>query len=69
MKVGLPVCLADIGIENISEDELKAVAEKSCIAEESIHSMPFPITVANVSSAIMVADRIGKDYKNRKVYK
>jgi glycerol dehydrogenase len=69
LEVGLPVCLADIGVENISEDELRAVAEKSCIAEESIHSMPFPITVTNVSSAILVADRIGKEYKNRKVCK
>jgi glycerol dehydrogenase len=66
LEVGLPVCLADIGVENISEDELRAVAEKSCIAEESIHSMPFPITVTNVSSTILVADRIGKEYKNRK---
>jgi glycerol dehydrogenase len=69
LEVGLPVCLADIGVENISEDELRAVAEKSCIAEESIHSMPVPITVTNVSSAILVADRIGKEYKNRKVCK
>ena len=69
LEVGLPVCLADIGVENISEDELRAVAEKSCISEESIHSMPFPITVTNVSSAILVADRIGKEYKNRKVCK
>jgi glycerol dehydrogenase len=69
LEVGLPVCLADIGVENISEDELRAVAEKSCIAEESIHSMPFPITVTNVLSAILVADRIGKEYKNRKVCK
>jgi glycerol dehydrogenase len=69
LEVGLPVCLADIGVENISEDELRAVAEKSCITEESIHSMPFPITVTNVSSAILVADRIGKEYNNRKVCK
>jgi glycerol dehydrogenase len=69
LSIGLPVCLADIGVENIYEDELRAVAEKSCITEESIHSMPFPITVDNVSSAILVADRIGKDYKNRKVDK
>ena len=69
LEVGLPVCLADIGVDNISEEELAAVAEKSCIAEESIHSMPFPITAANVSSAIMVADKIGKEYKNRKACK
>lgn len=65
LEVGLPVCLADIGVDTISEEELQAVAEKSCIAEESIYSMPFPVTAANVSSAIMVADKIGGDYKSR----
>ena len=42
------------------------VAEKSCIAEESIHSMPFPITVEAVAAAIIAADKLGKSYKNRK---
>ncbi len=65
MEIGLPVCLADIGVDTISEEELAAVAEKSCIAEESVHSMPFPVTAANVASAIMVADKIGRDYKSR----
>ena len=69
LEVGLPVCLADVGVANISRDELQAVAEKSCIAEESIHSMPFPVTAADVASAILVADKIGRDYKNRKVSK
>ena len=65
MEVGLPVCLKDIGIEEISREELLAVAEKACIPEESIHSMPFPITLESVAGAIMAADRMGKEYKTR----
>lgn len=64
LSIGLPVCLADLGVKEISDAELTEVAEKSCIPEESIHSMPFPITVDQVKAAIIVADRIGKEYKN-----
>lgn len=63
LAVGLPVCLSDIGVESINEEELKEVAEKTCIPEESIHSMPFPVTPASVSAAIMAADKLGSDYK------
>lgn len=41
------------------------VAEKACIPEESIHSMPFPIEVEAVASAIIAADKIGADYKKK----
>ncbi len=64
LSIGLPVCLADLGVKEISDAELTEVAEKSCIPEESIHSMPFPITVDQVKAAIIVADKIGTEYKN-----
>lgn len=63
LSVGLPVCLEDIGVESISAEELKAVAEKACIPEESIHSMPFPVAPKDVEAAILVADRIGREAK------
>lgn len=66
LEVGLPVCLSDIGVDNITEEELMEVAKKACIKEESIHSMPFPITVEAVAAAIITADKIGKDYKAKK---
>lgn len=59
-SVGLPTCLADIGVDSITDEELKAVAEKACIPEESIHSMPFPVTPDMVAAAILVADKIGQ---------
>lgn len=65
MKVGLPICLSDIGVESITQEELMEVAKKSCLKEESIHSMPFQITVEAVAAAIITADTIGKEYKKR----
>lgn len=65
LSVGLPVCLADIGVESITFAEALEVAEKACIPEESIHSMPFPIEVEAVAAAIMAADQIGRDYKEK----
>lgn len=63
VSIGLPVCLADIGVNEITEDELRQVAEKSCIKEESIHAMPFKVTVESVMAAIKTADAIGRKFK------
>lgn len=65
LSVGLPICLADIGVHDISEEELVKVAEKACIPEESVYAMPFPITVEGVAAAIRLADTIGRNYKEK----
>ncbi|MED1664868.1 glycerol dehydrogenase [Brevibacillus laterosporus] len=65
VSVGLPVCLADIGVTNVTRSELLNVAQKACILEESIHSMPFPVTEEDVVAAIMVADQIGQEFKKK----
>lgn len=65
-NLGLPMCFGDIGVEDYTYEDMIKVAEKACIPEESIHSMPFPITVENVASAMMTADLIGKEYKAKK---
>ncbi len=63
LSVGLPVCLADIGVDSITDEELMQVAEKACIPEESIHSMPFPVSAQTVAAAIKAADSLGSAYK------
>jgi glycerol dehydrogenase len=50
-------------VEQVTYEELLEVAKKACIAEESIHSMPFPISEEAVASAIMAADQLGRQYK------
>ncbi len=63
LDVGLPVCLEDIGVDSISDEELRAVAEKACVPDETIHSMPFPVDPDMVAAAIVAADAIGRDWK------
>lgn len=62
-EVGLPICLEDIGAADVTDEELRAVAEKATIPDESIHFMPFPVTADMVFAAIKTADKIGHDYK------
>lgn len=64
-SIGLPICLSDIGVNEITEEELLQVGEKACIPEESIHAMPFDVTPSMVASAIKVADALGRMYKER----
>ncbi len=66
LSVGLPVSLADIGVETITDDELREVAKKACIPEESIHAMPFPVTIESTAAAIKAADELGRTYKTEK---
>lgn len=66
LKVGLPVSLEDIGVPNITDEELYEVAKKACIPEESIYAMPFPVTVESVAAAIKVADVLGRNYKTER---
>lgn len=63
LSVDLPVTLNDLGVDHISYEEALAVAKIACIPEESIHAMPFPIVEEEVANAIIVADKIGHDYK------
>lgn len=62
-NVGLPLCLSDIGVQTLTDEELKNVSEKACITEESIHSMPFKVTAEAVAAAIKVADMLGMKFK------
>lgn len=72
VEVGLPVCLRDlmtnkktgeVARDSLTDEELRAVAAKTCIPDESIHNMPFPVTEDMVIAAIKTADRLGYDYK------
>lgn len=65
LSIGLPVSLADLGVASLTDEQLQIVAEKTTIPEESVHSMPFEVTVDQVKSAIIVADQIGKKYKEQ----
>lgn len=62
-QIGLPVCLEDIGVTELSHEQLMEVAQKACIPEESIYAMPFPVDVESTAAAILTADKLGRAYK------
>ncbi|MCD7897442.1 MAG: iron-containing alcohol dehydrogenase, partial [Planctomycetaceae bacterium] len=62
-NLGLPVCLEDIGLEDVSDDDLMKVAKMACDPEESIHSMPLKVNEDMVVAAIKAADILGRSFK------
>ncbi len=60
--VGLPTCLADLGVEELTKDRLMKVAEGACAPGETIHNMPFAVTPDMVAAAILAADKLSGRY-------
>lgn len=63
MSVGLPTTLADIHLPNVTDEQIRKVAEASADKSETIHNMPFPVNANNVYDAIYGADALGNFYK------
>lgn len=63
VEVGLPITLADLGINEINEEDIMKVAEISCDKNDTMGNMPFEVTKEDVYSAILTADELGKVYK------
>jgi glycerol dehydrogenase len=57
--VGLPTSLADLELGEVTDNDLRRVAEKTCTPGESIHHEPRPVTADDVVAAIRNADRYG----------
>lgn len=58
-SVGLPTCLKDLGITEVTPEKIMAVAKAACAEGETIHNMPFEVTPESVYAAILVADKLG----------
>lgn len=58
--LGLPTTLADLGLAEVTDLELRAVAEKTCAPEESIHNEPVDISPELVLAALKAADAEGR---------
>lgn len=63
LKVGLPITLEDMGIKEISKEDIMNVAKAACVEGETIHNMPFKVTAEDIYAAILAADAMGKLYK------
>lgn len=61
--VGLPTTLAEIGLENVSDDDLMRAAEKACAPDETIFNESGEITPQSVFMALKAADAEGRRRK------
>ena len=61
--VGLPMTLADLGITDVKEDEIRKVAEAAVVPTQSTKNLRKDITADEVYAAIMEADKIGTAFK------
>lgn len=59
--VGLPVCLADIGLDRNDKEKLDRAAQAAL--EASFTNLPFEVTKESIYAAIIMADVIGAEYK------
>ena len=59
VEVGLPICLADLGIHNPTREEIRKVAEAATAPGETIHATWFDVKADHVEAAIWAADALG----------
>ncbi len=63
--VGLPLTLADLGVTQVKEEEIRQVAELAAAPTDTIHNMPFPVDAEMVYAAIVAADAIGRQWQGQ----
>lgn len=62
VRVGLPVTLEQLGVSDVTEEKLMAVAMAACAENDTLHNMPFPVTARSVCAALKAADAYGRYY-------
>jgi len=63
IDVGLPVCFEDLGVGDITEEQIKAVAENCCGEGNIMYHEPFTFNVNTIMDAMKKADFIGREKK------
>lgn len=67
LSVGLPTTLDELGMKDLTRDELFKVAQAASAPKRSIHNEPFVVIAEEVMAAILVADSIGQRYKGKSI--
>ncbi len=60
MEIGLPVTFEELGIADVTEEELMGAAREACPEGGNIHHMPFEVTPQRVFAAMKAADAYGR---------
>lgn len=62
IEVGLPVTWKELGVDEITDEKIMAVAKAACAEDDTLHNMPFEVTVETVAAALKAADAYGRYY-------
>jgi glycerol dehydrogenase len=62
-EVGLPVTLAEIGLADVTEDQLRKIAVRATAANDTIHNEPFEVLPDMVIDAMLAADATGRAWR------
>ena len=58
--VGLPITLAEVGIDSADEDAVDLIAETTVAPGETCHHEPFEVRAGAVRDAMLAADKLGR---------
>lgn len=59
IEIGLPVTMKELGVEELTDEKLMAVATLACADNDTLHNMPFEVTPESVAAAMKAADAYG----------
>lgn len=60
LRVGLPVTLAELGLNPLSRPLALAIAERALAEGETSHNVAFPLSIESVAEALYAADALGR---------
>ena len=60
IELGLPVTFKELGITEVTDEKLMAVATAACAEGDTLHNMPFEVTPEKVCAALKAADAYGR---------
>lgn len=61
-SIGLPVTLAEIGLKDVTDEDLYKVAKAATKEGETIHNEPMPVDADKVFAALKMADQYGNRF-------
>lgn len=60
IELDLPICLEQLGVTDITEQKVMAVAAASCDMNDTMGNMPFAVTTSDVCEAIFKTNQMGR---------
>jgi glycerol dehydrogenase len=65
VAVGLPVTFEEVGLGDVTQDELMKMAEAFCGPGQITHNHVFTVTPYDIYSALVAADALGRSRKTK----